>query len=153
MAVSCKSTIAWLTCAETTLRLEMLGTWSGMSTVTGAVRPFCCTATSARYPGAASFATVTVNSHHTEPWFRSRDFMSETVTPVDGVISIDWTGLFRASATCTVPSPGINCVGYTLPIAPGTCCVYEICANPMSANHPSAPETAILKRRRLTPMD
>src|SRR6185503_4243502 len=122
-----------------------------MSSDTGAVRPFCCTATSARGPGVASFATVTVNSHHTEPWLRSRDFMSDTVTPVDGVISIDCTGLLRASATCTtVPCPGINCVGYTLPMTPGTCCAYEICATPMSATHASAPDPAILKLRRLT---
>src|SRR5262245_22851011 len=88
-AVTCRSTIGWLASADTTLRFETLGTWSGIRSVTGVVRPLCCTATSARGPGAASFATATVNSHHTDPWLRSRDFRSETVTPVDGVISID----------------------------------------------------------------
>src|SRR5262245_57323761 len=51
---------------------------------------------------------------------------------------------------CTeVLCPGISCVGYTLPMTPGACWAYVMSAIPRNRTHASAPNAAIVKRRRL----
>ena len=92
----------------------MVGAWSGMVSVTGFVRPDICTATSVRGPGAASFAMVTGISHQTMPSLGSLAFIAPIVMPVDGVISMDRTGLARPppiARVSTVVWPSGTCVG------------------------------------------
>src|SRR6185503_11417357 len=63
-------------------------------------------------------------------------------------------GLERGRATCSdVASPGISCVGYTLPMTPGTCCANETCAIPIHRTHASTPNATMVERRRLRPID
>ena len=79
--------------AETTLRSEIAGTWSGIIRLVGVERPAVVNSTSERLPGAASRATVTVTSHHATFW-DSSDLLElatlATVTPAAGEISAPW---------------------------------------------------------------
>ena len=78
----------------------MLGTWLGITIVTGAVRPIGSKSTSVRSPGAASFATSMVSSDHVSaPWKFWPSLMPETFTPAEGEISAAWIASRLGTAT------------------------------------------------------
>ena len=73
----------------------MVGTWVGTEIVVGALRPIRITRTRDRSPGAASFATSRVISHHPIACSVSLalPLIPDTFIPVEGEISAAWTAV------------------------------------------------------------